>query len=266
MKPYFVRPVINNEALLRSSCHHYCHIQHGTPYCFCLHLSLTCPMPLTPEAIDAWLPQTQCTRCGYPRCRAYAEAIVAGAADFNQCPPGGDVTIAALAQLLGSVPKPLNPAFGLHASRLRAVIDEPVCIGCRKCIDVCPVDAILGARKLMHTVLDAECNGCALCLPACPVDCIALVPVVVQAPLLVQWTLPARTGSPWPEYTLTEVGHWRRRTAARLARLKKKIKAPRAASSVSAPATDERARIRAEIRAAVTRVRAKKSARAKNPG
>lgn len=213
-------------------------------------------MPLTPEAIDAWLPQTQCTRCGYPRCRAYAEAIVAGAADFNQCPPGGDVTIAALAQLLGSVPKPLNPAFGLHASRLRAVIDEPVCIGCRKCIDVCPVDAILGARKLMHTVLDAECNGCALCLPACPVDCIALVPAVRQA----------NPDDPWPEYSRSEAERWRVRTEARLARLKKKIKAPRAASSVSAPATDERARIRAEIRAAVTRVRAKKSARAKNPG
>jgi len=212
-------------------------------------------MPLTPEAIDAWLPQTQCTRCGYPRCRAYAEAIATGAADINQCPPGGDVTIAAIAQLLGSAPKPLNPAFGLHASRLRAVIDELICIGCRKCIDVCPVDAILGARQLLHSVLDADCNGCALCLPACPVDCIALVPVA----------LPARSDSPWPEYTHAEVEHWRLRTEARLARLKKKIRAPRAARITSTPATGERARIRAEIHAAVARVRAKKSARAKNP-
>jgi len=212
-------------------------------------------MPFTPEAIDAWLPQTQCTRCGYPRCRAYAEAIVAGAADFNQCPPGGDVTMAALAQLLGHAPKSLNPAFGLHTPRQRAVIDEPVCIGCRKCIDACPVDAILGARKLMHTVLDAECNGCALCLPACPVDCIALVPM----------DLPTVTDSPWPDYTLAEIEHWRLRSDARLARLYKKTKAPRVANTASAPATDERERMRAEIRAAVARVRARKSARPKKP-
>ena len=203
-------------------------------------------MPLTPEAIDAWLPQTQCTRCGYPRCRVYAEAIAEGSADFNQCPPGGDVTIAALAPLLASTPKPLNPAFGLHAPRQRAVIDEPVCIGCRKCIDVCPVDAILGARKLMHTVLDAECNGCALCLPVCPVDCIALLPVA----------LTAATDSAWPEYTQTEVGRWRARTEARLARLLKKGKTPRTPKT---PA-HERAYIRTEIRAAVARVHAKKSA------
>ena len=138
-------------------------------------------MPLTPEAIDVWLPQTQCTRCGYPRCRVYAEAIATGAADFNQCPPGGDATIMALAHLLDAAPKPLDPAFGPHTAHQRAIIDEPVCIGCRKCLDVCPVDAIVGARKLMHTVLDAECNGCALCLPVCPVDCIALLPAVLPA-------------------------------------------------------------------------------------
>jgi len=212
-------------------------------------------MPLTPEAIDTWLPQTQCTRCGYPRCRAYAEAIAAGTADFNQCPPGGDVTIAALARLLGTAPKPLNPAFGPYTPRQRAVIDEPACIGCRKCLDVCPVDAILGARKLMHTVLDAECNGCALCLPACPVDCIALVPVAV----------PVLTDSPWPEYTHAETEHWRLRTEARLARLKKKLKALRAIRTASAPVSDERERMRAEIRAAVARVRARRSARPKNP-
>jgi len=213
-------------------------------------------MPLTPEAIDAWLPQTQCTRCGYPCCRAYAEAIATNTADINQCPPGGDATIAALAKLLGCTPKPLNTAFGLHAPRQRAEIDEPACIGCRKCIDVCPVDAILGARKLMHSVLDAKCSGCALCLPACPVDCIALVPV----------STPAHSDSPWPEYTRAEVARWRQRTAARLVRLKKKLKAPRAARSASAPTSDERARIRTEIHAAVTRVHAKKSARLKNSG
>ena len=212
-------------------------------------------MPLTPEAIDAWLPQTQCTRCGYPRCRAYAEAIAAGCADFNQCPPGGDVTVAALAQLLGTTPKPLNPAFGMHTLRQRAVIDEPVCIGCRKCLDVCPVDAIVGARKFMHTVLDAECNGCALCLPACPVDCISLVPV----------QRPATADSPWPDYTRSEVQRWRLRTEARLARLKKKIKVPRVVKTASAPLADERERMRAEIRAAVARVRARKAVQPKNP-
>jgi electron transport complex protein RnfB len=206
-------------------------------------------MPLTPEAIDVWLPQTQCTQCGYPRCRAYAEAVATGAADINQCPPGGNVTIAALAQLLGTAPKLLNPVFGPHKPRERAVIDEPVCIGCRKCLDVCPVDAILGARKLMHTVLDAECNGCALCLPACPVDCIALIPVKLQA----------SSDSPWPEYRRAEVKRWRLRTEARLARLKQKNKAPRTVSNASATQTDERERMRAEIRAAVARVRARKS-------
>jgi Na+-translocating ferredoxin:NAD+ oxidoreductase subunit B len=211
-------------------------------------------MPLTPEAIDAWLPQTQCTRCGYPRCRAYAEAIAAGSADINQCPPGAEVTIAALARLLGTAPKPLDPAFGPHTPRQRAVIDEPACIGCRKCLDVCPVDAIVGARKFMHTVLDAECNGCALCLPACPVDCISLVPV----------QRPATADSPWPDYTRSEVQRWRLRTEARLARLKKKIKVPRVVKTASAPLADERERMRAEIRAAVARVRARKSALPKN--
>ena len=122
----------------------------------------------TIDAIDACLPQTQCTRCGYPRCRDYAAALARGETGLNRCPPGGDATIALLAQLLNRAPLPLDPDCGVHAPRTRAVIDEPVCIGCRKCIDVCPVDAIVGARKLMHTVIESECNGCALCLPACP--------------------------------------------------------------------------------------------------
>lgn len=212
-------------------------------------------MPLTPDTIDAWLPQIQCTRCGYPRCRDYAEAVATGAADLNQCPPGGEVTITALAQLLDETPKPLNPAYGPHTPRQRAVIDEPACIGCRKCIDVCPVDAILGARKLMHTVLDADCNGCALCVPACPVDCIALVPVAI----------PSHTDSPWPEFVLSEIERWRRRTESRLARLKKNIRASRIAKTAPASATSERERIRAEIRAAVSRVHARKSSRSKRP-
>jgi electron transport complex protein RnfB len=130
----------------------------------------------TIDRIDALLPQTQCTRCGYPACRAYAEAIANGDADINQCPPGGAAGIAALASLLGRAPKALNPANGVEKPRDVALIDEEVCIGCTKCIQACPVDAIVGASKLMHTVLVDECTGCDLCIPPCPVDCIAMVP------------------------------------------------------------------------------------------
>ena len=127
--------------------------------------------------IDALLPQTQCTRCGYPTCRAYADAIAAGATDINHCPPGGNDGIEALAQLLGRAPMPLDPANGAEAPPLVAVIDEDICIGCTKCIQACPVDAIVGAAKRMHTIIAAECTGCELCLPPCPVDCIALVAI-----------------------------------------------------------------------------------------
>jgi electron transport complex protein RnfB len=127
--------------------------------------------------IDALLPQTQCTRCGYPTCRAYAEAIAAGETDINHCPPGGADGVAALAALLGRAPTPLDPANGVEAAPLVAVIDEAICIGCTKCIQACPVDAIVGAAKRMHTIVAAECTGCELCLPPCPVDCIALVAI-----------------------------------------------------------------------------------------
>lgn len=127
------------------------------------------------DRIDALLPQTQCTRCGYPTCRAYAEAIADERADIDRCPPGGAAGVAALADLLGQAAKPLDPTYGIEAPPLLAVIDEDVCIGCTKCIQACPVDAIVGAAKRMHTVIAAECTGCELCLPPCPVDCIALV-------------------------------------------------------------------------------------------
>ena len=126
------------------------------------------------DAIDAELPQTQCTRCGYPGCRPYAEAIARGDADIDQCPPGGQAGVDALAALLGRATKPLNPAFGHEAPPTIAVIDEEACIGCTKCIQACPVDAILGASKRMHSIIDAECTGCDLCVPACPVDCISM--------------------------------------------------------------------------------------------
>jgi electron transport complex protein RnfB len=133
-------------------------------------------LPLA-QRIDALLPQTQCTQCGYAGCRPYAEAIAAGGADINQCPPGGDAGVASLARLLARATKPLNPANGEYRAPQVAVIEEAICIGCTKCIQVCPVDAIVGASKLMHTVIASWCTGCELCIAPCPVDCITLEPV-----------------------------------------------------------------------------------------
>ena len=133
--------------------------------------------PTLAERIDALLPQTQCTKCGYDACRPYAEAIARGEADIDQCPPGGDEGVARIAVLVKRAAKPLNPAYGPYRSPQVAVIDEATCIGCTKCIQACPVDAIVGASKLMHTVIASWCTGCELCIPPCPVDCIALVPV-----------------------------------------------------------------------------------------
>src|SRR5579862_602020 len=126
--------------------------------------------------IDALLPQTQCTRCGYPGCRPYAEAMARGEAEINQCPPGGAATIAALAALLERKTLPLNPANGIEGPPRVAQIDELSCIGCLKCLPPCPVDAIVGARKHMHTVILELCTGCELCIAPCPVDCISMVP------------------------------------------------------------------------------------------
>src|SRR5580704_8759486 len=127
------------------------------------------------DDIDALLPQTQCTRCGYTGCKPYAEAIAAGTAEINQCPPGGAATISTLATLLRREPLPLNPVNGIEGPTLVAQIDEDICIGCAKCLPPCPVDAIIGARKQMHTVVAALCTGCELCIAPCPVDCIRMV-------------------------------------------------------------------------------------------
>lgn len=143
------------------------------------------------EAIDARLPQTQCGQCGYPGCRPYATAIAAGEADINRCPPGGESTIQALAELLDRDPKPLDPERGETGEPTVAVIDESVCIGCTKCIQACPVDAILGAARQMHTVIESECTGCELCIEPCPVDCIDMVPA---AQTLHDWRWPQPDG------------------------------------------------------------------------
>ena len=128
------------------------------------------------DRIDAALPQTQCTRCGYPACRPYAEAVARGAAAINRCPPGGAEGVRALARITGRSVLPLDPECGAETPPRVAVIEEGVCIGCTKCIQACPVDAIVGASKLMHTVVADLCTGCELCIPPCPVDCIDMVP------------------------------------------------------------------------------------------
>lgn len=129
------------------------------------------------DQIDAVLPQTQCGQCSYPGCRPYAEAIASGEAEINQCPPGGEAGVEALANLLGVEVIPLNPENGVEKPKMVAVIDEPDCIGCTKCIQACPVDAIVGAAKFMHTVIGDECTGCELCVEPCPVDVIDMVPI-----------------------------------------------------------------------------------------
>jgi electron transport complex protein RnfB len=127
------------------------------------------------DAIENLLPRIQCAQCGYPGCRPYAEAIANGTAGINRCPPGGDSTIQALANLLGRDPLPLDTSLGKASMQRRALIDEAICIGCNRCVEACPVDAIAGLPHRMHTVIAAHCTGCELCLPPCPVDCIAMV-------------------------------------------------------------------------------------------
>lgn len=163
---------------------------------------------MSPQArrLHAVLPQTQCTRCGYPDCAAYAEAIAAGEAGINQCPPGGAEGIARLSALTGRAAIPLNPANGAEGPRQLAVIDENWCIGCTLCLDACPTDAILGGNKRMHTVIERYCTGCELCVPVCPVDCIALENVT-----------GARTG--WEAWSQPQADEALARYEARQARL-----------------------------------------------
>lgn len=142
------------------------------------------------DQIDKILPQTQCGQCSFAGCRPYAEAIAAGEADINRCPPGGEATIQALADLLDVEPKPLNEECGVEKPKTLAVIDEQRCIGCTLCIQACPVDAILGAAKHMHTVIESECTGCELCVEPCPVDCIDMVETAPN-PNTWRWPDPA---------------------------------------------------------------------------
>ena len=201
------------------------------------------------ERIDALLPQTQCTKCGFGGCRPYAEALATGEAAINRCPPGGKAGIGKLAALLDRPTLPLDPACGEALPLRRARIDPALCIGCTKCIQACPVDAIIGGKRRMHTVIAELCTGCDLCVPPCPVDCIEMLPAPTPA-----WTDDdARAAR---ERYLARTQRLARERARRNARLAARGSAgPR--SRAIGPADDALARKRALIEAAMQRARAR---------
>lgn len=201
------------------------------------------------DRIDALLPQTQCTKCGHEGCRPYAQAIAAGAEPINRCPPGGEEGVAALAALLSVPVVPLDTTRGQHGPLLVAVIDEAHCIGCTLCIQACPVDAIVGANKRMHTVLSDLCTGCDLCVPPCPVDCIDMIPA-------------------HRAWTSDDANRSRQRHQARTARLSRlaadnaKLMADTAQSAATrAAATHDAERKRSAVESALARARARRTGR-----
>ncbi|HYD61837.1 MAG TPA: electron transport complex subunit RsxB [Noviherbaspirillum sp.] len=217
-------------------------------------------VPSLADRIEDLLPQTQCTKCGYPACRPYAEAVADGTANYNQCPPGGAEGITRLATLLGKPVIPLNPINGVERPRPVAVIDEALCIGCTLCIQACPVDAIVGAAKQMHTVMNELCTGCDLCVAPCPVDCIAMVEVT-----------PGTTG--WDAWSQEQADAARQRHDFRVARLRRekeendarlaakaaaKLKAVEAEAALSPEERAAAERKKAIIQAAMERARLKK--------
>ena len=199
-------------------------------------------------AIDQWLPQTQCTQCTYPRCHDYATAIADGDADINQCPPGDDITIRGLASLLGKIGKPLDPKYGEHKPKQVALIDEAVCIGCLMCIKACPTDAIVGAAKLMHTVIEQDCTGCELCIEPCPVDCIDMIDQP-QSPDL-SWQ--------WPDYSPQATERARILTNAKLEREEKRSNQKSSMRKLKELRKQKGSKqIKSDIAAAIARVKSK---------
>jgi len=226
------------------------------------------------DRIEDLLPQTQCTKCGYPACRPYAEAVARGEANYNQCPPGGQQGVARLAAVLGKPVIALNPANGVERPRPLAVIDEQICIGCTLCMQACPVDAIVGAPKHMHTVVAELCTGCDLCVPPCPVDCISMPPVTGEATGWDAWSEAQaeaarerhnrREARLAREREAAEARVAARRSSAAAASAAVDIQPGNAASSAASPApaapaaNDAEAKKRAIIQAALQRARKKK--------
>lgn len=209
------------------------------------------------DQLEDLLPQTQCTKCGYPACRPYAEAMADGSANYNQCPPGGIEGVARLAKVLGKKVIPINPVNGVERPRPVAFIDEALCIGCTLCIQACPVDAIVGAAKQMHTIVTDLCTGCDLCVAPCPVDCIAMIEIT-----------PGKTG--WDAWSQAEADSARERHDFRNARLQRekaendarlaakaaaKLKEVQSETPVSDAEKIEQARKKAIIQAAIERAR-----------
>ncbi len=210
------------------------------------------------DRLDAALPQTQCTRCGYPDCRGYADAMAAGAADINRCPPGGAEGIVRLATITGRAIRPLDPERGHEGPRALAVIDEAWCIGCTLCIKACPVDCIVGASKLMHTVIASLCTGCELCIPVCPVDCIAMVPVTAPRTGWAAWGAPeAADARQRYAFHQHRVSREKQENDERLAaKATQKLADLESASSITDP--EALARKRAVVEAAVHRARGRR--------
>lgn len=192
----------------------------------------------TAADLDRCLPQTQCTACGYPSCRDYAEAMAAGRAGLNRCPPGGEATVQLLAKILHAPAKALASDVPAPAPRSVARIVEARCIGCALCTPACPTDAIVGAAKTMHSVIAARCTGCGLCLPTCPMDCIELRPAAVGE------------SGPWRDYGMAEAENFRTYKQARDRRLRRRRDEKKTPLSAM--------RIREQISAAVARVRARR--------
>ena len=209
------------------------------------------------DQIEDRLPQTQCTKCGYAGCRPYAEAIADGTADINQCPPGGIEGVARLAGLLNRKVIPINPANGVERPRPVAFIDEALCIGCTLCIQACPVDAILGAAKQMHTILPSLCTGCDLCVAPCPVDCISMMPVTGERTGWDAWSQEqADAARSRHDFRTMRLARERRENDARLAaKAVAKMKEVTAEAGNTDAEVAEKERKRAIIAAAMERAR-----------
>ncbi len=218
-------------------------------------------LPILPKSladqIEDLLPQTQCTKCGYPACRPYAEAIASGGANYNQCPPGGVEGVARLAKLLGKPVIPINPVNGKERPRPMAFIDEALCIGCTLCIQACPVDAILGAAKQMHTILTDLCTGCDLCVAPCPVDCITMMNVTEEKTGWKAWSQQqADAARSRHDFRTFRLRREKEENDARLAaKAIAKLKEIEAAPTLSAEEIKEKERKKAIIQAAIERAR-----------